>query len=669
MRRLLLRLREFLRRDTSPAIRPHQLAWCGAAALTAVLPLLLHLPWWLGVITLAAGIARPLIGRHLPARSARAVIAAIAMLGAGLVYMRYGGWLGRDAGAALLVLMLGFKFLESRSEGDAYTLVLLSYFLVVMNFFYSQSIVVTLYAGGSATLSTAALVALTASRPPTVLGPVREAAVLLLQSLPPALLLFLMFPRLSVPFWGTTQEAQAHFGLSEEMSARSLGSLARSDEVAFRVSFPRLRPAGAQLYWRGPVLWRFDGHSWRRGRADWPQPELPTQGVTIDQIVTLEPQPDRWLLALDVPTGLPEDAMLNRQLEASFRHHDGGRRTYQVSSMVGGIVPVSLSAEEWRAMTALPADAAPRAKTLAAGWKAESPDDVSIVRQALRQFAFQPYRYTLTPPEVKGDPVDGFLFDTRRGYCEHYASAFTVLMRAAGIPARVVTGYVGGEWNEQGEYVKVVQSRAHAWSEVWLRNRGWIRIDPTAAVSFARVEPGVSRLDADLVPVRRRGDLSDLGSWMDEAWDYMDYQWTRQVLAYDQEAQQRLFDRYMPYTTPALMAAAAIALFAATYALAIWLHQWSRRRSPQDRLQRLYLRLCRRLARRRPPRVPGETARDYVLRLVADDEPARRAQALAVVELYYRLRYGRETTDITVLERMVAQLPTAALRRRSDRQA
>src|SRR5690606_17639523 len=414
-------------------------------------------------------------GRWTPRTSVRLVAAIGCAAG---VYAQYHSLIGRDPGTSLLVLFLGLKLMEMQARRDLFVVIFLCFFLLLTTFFHSQSILVaTMVLLAVFALVSAMLTIQFAENEVAIGRRMRMTAKLMLQAAPLAVVLFFVFPRLSAPLWGTEGLAgAARTGLSETMAPGSIAELSQSDEVAFRVQFDS-SPARRFMYWRGPVLDHFDGRAWSTSRV-LPHPsvpasvEVPADGPRHRYSVTLEPTGQRWLFALEAPVWIDPAWASRSAIDDAFtlvaREEIGRRVRYDVVSSTDYLPGPNETPSSLRNWLQLPPRSNPRTLALAARWRADGLEPAAMVDRALRMFAEQPFRYTLRPPLLDQDPVDGFLFDTRAGFCEHFASAFVVLMRAVGIPARVVTGYQGGERNEHDDYWIVRQSDAHAWTEVWL---------------------------------------------------------------------------------------------------------------------------------------------------------------------------------------------------------
>lgn len=636
-----------------------RLSACVAVALA---PHAAHLPPWavaLIVALLAWHALRTQRGWPLPPRTIRLALTLISLVG---VYFTFGRINGQSAGATLLCVMLALKFTELRSRRDCLVALLLAYFVLATECLFSQSILMVGYLAVGAWLITASLVEV--SHAPGPLAPtlsLRTAAALLLQSVPLMLLLFVLFPRLPGPLWALPSGASAHTGLSDRMTPGGLAHLARDGSVAFRVQFDGPVPPPDERYWRGPVLWTFDGSTWRPGpptRNTTVRPQnLQPQGSAIDYTVTLEADDARWLLALDIPAGGPEDAVFTPADSMRAIEPIRERRRYRARSYTRyRLHPSALPAARKRLALSLPPGKDPRTRALVRHWLAQGNHGRRLVQRALRYFHQQDFVYTLEPPPLSGpNSVDEFVFGTRKGFCEHFASAFTFMMRAGGVPARVVTGYQGGEFNTVGGYLIVRQSDAHAWSEVWLPGRGWVRVDPTAAVDPARVHLGLGGAlpsDPDLPSLARLG-----GGWIkaiDLHWDWVNMLWNRAVLAYGPALQTNLLSRIGlgSWQRMALALTALGGAFLAALGVALlWSAHKGAAVSPTERAWHT---ACTRLARRGLTRHSGEGPRDFASRVGAA-HPRWRAQFDEISTLYVRARYADDAGAEARLRRAVRQ--------------
>ena len=401
---------------------------------------------------------------------------------------------GVQAGTALLAMMAAVKLLETRTERDLTVLVFIAYFLLYAALLRDQGITRLPLLLAGAFVATAALHRVhggaAAGAPVTVLG---RTAALAWPALPLALLLFVLFPRLPGPFWGIAVGQSSRTGLNDEIMLGDVSDLSVSGAVAFRVRFDGPIPPPAQRYWRGPVLHEFDGRRWRRPLAQsFPQQSVTWIGAPVDYQITLEAHDRPWILALDLPAAWPErEARSTYDFQLVARQLITRVTSYRLRSYPAYVAGVELPTSLRNRDLQLPADGNPRTLALGRELARRHADPSAIAGELLRKFRNEEYHYTLDPPRLAENAVDEFLFDTRSGFCEHYAAAFTMVMRAAGVPARIVTGYQGGEFNPLGGYLLVRQSDAHAWSEIWVAGRGWLRVDPTAAVAPDRIERGI----------------------------------------------------------------------------------------------------------------------------------------------------------------------------------
>lgn len=642
-----------------------------AAGAIAVAPHALELPAWVPAVFAAGAFWRLAADRWPLMRVGRLVRLLLVVLVTAATWQQHHSFLGRDPGLTLLIGLLGLKFLEMRGVRDCRVSVFLFYLVTLGSFLYEQTLALGLYAAGAVWVSTITLVRLAQPQGLAWHANLRLSATMLAQAVPLMLIVYVLFPRLPGALWALPGERSAAFaGLTDNMEPGSVNQLRDSGEVAFRVTFDGKVPGARDLYWRALVLWETDGRAWTRGREALRRSgEFTPVGEPYTYEIVQEPSQRTWAMALDLPRAIPRFAQVRSGFTFEFREPPVERRRYSVTSYARYRTGALDDAERTAALQ-LPATLSPRVRALAGGWARSQVTPGGIVAAALEKFRREEFRYTLTPPLLGGDPVDEFLFESRRGYCEHYASAFVTLMRAAGVPARAVLGYQGGEYNGAGNYFIVRQSDAHAWAEVWMEPNGWTRVDPTAAVAPERVEYGMDalrRLAATgtafgTVPV---GDLLSrieigLGerAWIYTRlyWDLANISWYRWVANYDRERQQQLFQRLgldaLPRIALALGALAAIAALLAAYAL------WRRYERPRvDPVQRLYLRFCRKLARAGMPRAPHEGARAFGERC-AKRRPELADSVRRITEDYERLRYGPvgAAGEMTRLRRNVAAL-------------
>lgn len=642
------------------AIAPRELLGLIASLVLVAAPHALRMPWWLALAVAGLYAWRAQVGLFRAPLPPRWVLLVVALLAIGAVYVEYRTLFGRTTGIVLLVLFSGLKLIEMRTHRDAAVVAFLCYFLAMTNLLYTQSIPNALLLAVALLSTTATLVGLSAPQRAAAAN-LRTAGLLLAHAAPAALILFLLFPRVQGPLWGLPQDAHAAMtGLSDTMSPGNVSELAQSDAIAFRAEFDGEPPSPRERYWRGPVLWDFDGRTWRMG-ASWVDAfDTPRGARPYDYVVTLEPHNRSWMFVLEQVARLPERARIT---------HDGmvvspaplrSRLRYGASSLAQPEPGHAERPGSLRRALALPQDGNPRARALAAGWREGNADAQTIVQRALAFFVRGGLGYTLEPPLLGPDPVDEFLFVTREGFCEHFSSAFVFLMRAAGVPARVVTGYQGGEVNYVDRIITVRQSDAHAWAEIYLAGRGWVRVDPTAAAVPGRVESGIARSvrAGDPVPLLMRPQLEWLRG-VRANWEALAHRWNVWVLGYGVERQRDLMLRIGMRDADWRKLTAAMATILGAFTLLLL--AWSLRRFARpDRVQRAWQAFSRKLARGGLVRAPHEGPRDFAQR-AAERLPAARAAIEAIAELYLAARYGRAPTRerIAELERRVRSLSIA----------
>jgi transglutaminase-like putative cysteine protease len=585
-------------------------------------------------------------GWRLPGRWLRSLL-SIAIFGG--VFLTYGTINGAEAGSALLLVMIALKLSEVRRVRDAMLVIVLGYFLVFAGYIYSQGILLSVWLLLAAFALSVTLMVMTRNQESVdTHASTRHAGKLVMQAIPFAIALFLLFPRLPGPLWGVPSAGgDATSGLSDEMTPGSITNLVMSNEIAFRVDFQGEPPPRSERYWRGPVLHLFNGRTWSQGFMQFVESDRYERGGrALTYQVTLEPHEMHWLFALPVAAEHPDDAILSRDYMLMAKRPVNQRRRYTITSYLDSTLSAEITGLEERWALQLPDRFNPRAQELAAQWREETSSDREIVERALRMFREQPFVYTLQPPPLRGNTVDDFLFNTQSGFCEHYASAFTFLMRAAGIPARVVTGYLGGEFNTtSGDFV-VRQSDAHAWTEVWYPDSGWVRIDPTGAVAPSRIEMGISGAfgEDETLPDHIRRDATDWAWEIEMRWEAVNAAWNEFFLGYGPEAQQALL---------ALLGLAnadwmdlVVLLIAGIVALAVLLTLylvWLNRPVPPDAARQQLQRLQRGLAQHITPQ-PGEGPRDFLSR-AATTLPAQAELLEDFAADYLAIRYGNKSHD------------------------
>lgn len=574
---------------------------------------------------------------------------ALTLLMVTLIYFKYGTILGKDPGVVLLSGMLALKLLEIRTRKDILLVLFLSYFLLTTNFLFSQSIELSVYLAICVYVVTVTLIKI--SLPNNIVQTpwygVKIGLQMLIYSIPLALVMFFLFPRLHGPLWGLQLEsAVASTGLSDSISPGSISSMIRNPDIAFRAKFSGQAPSQGNLYWRGLVLWNYDGRSWTMG----PQRNIivglsATNVATHDYRITLEPTLRRWLFTLDRPLQAGDRSPMTSSLELFRDKPVMSTYSYSVRSAPAAVLN-SMNARERNMGLALPDGLNTQTRELIRSWQTQGLTKNEIAQQALFYFSKQPFYYSLKAPVLGENAVDDFLFNTRKGFCEHYASSYSVMMRLAGIPSRVVVGYQGGELNPVGDYYIIRQSDAHAWVEIWLQDQGWVRIDPTAAVAPQRIEQGV---EASIPQEEiRAGLISAPGFVMKHLglyWDGLNTYWHDWVINYDGSKQLRYLRSLnlgiMEMKDVVLALAIAASCVIALLGLILIL---PRRKPQQDPIFKVYTLFCNKLEKLGVKRFPTEAPYRYAERVI-NLYPHLQHPVADITDAYVNLRYARATSS------------------------
>lgn len=647
-----------------PNIRA-DLLWLTAGLALAVVPHCLRIPLWMTLLfiflalwslyTRRAGHRRAATP-SLPARFGRQLVMLIIVVG---VFNNYGTLIGRDAGVALLVLLAGMKLTELQDERDYYIGSFIGMFLILTNFFYSQTILAALHMLLTITIIVTSLISLNDRGGfVSAQGRVRLAASLLFQSIPLLLIIFILFPRVDGPLWGLPKDAHSGTtGLDDEMSPGQISQLSLSDKVAFRVEFANAIPEHSTLYWRGPVLWYSDGVKWVGDKTRSEPGPVVMQGAPVKYVITMEATDKDWLYGLEMPSTAPDQAFFSHDRQLLTRSPVHARRRYELTSYTRFQLAARDSAELQQALQ-LPQGYHPRARALAKSWQNRGYNSREIVDSALQMFSREAFYYSLSPPLLLDDSVDEFLFESREGFCEHYASALVILMRAAGVPARVVTGYQGGNLNPVGNYLVVRQYDAHAWAEVWLEAEGWVRVDPTAAVSPARIKEGIeTALPGSLIDIplglQNNKMAQDIWRRIGYNLDAINNRWNQWVLGYNNQRQARFLEQigfgsidWREMTVWLIMLTLLMLV-----SVAFYLHRASRTQT-DDEARFLYDRFCRQLARCGIQRHASEGPKDFALR--AGHQRGDLAEPISkITELYIGSRYQDKKELLLALRQQI----------------
>jgi transglutaminase-like putative cysteine protease len=615
--------------------------WCLAAAGACALPMLALVPGWLA-LALGAMFALAWFSEK-PWPAAWRLL--LTLLVAGLVLSAFQFRIGRDTSCAGLLAMLMLKPFETHTRRDAQSLLGFSLFAPFAAFLQDQGPVTLGLSLPAVALSLVAWSQLAQGRSARLGPELRRAGIAVAMALPLTLAGFWLFPRLATPLWGLPENSVSRMGLGDRMTPNEWLDALVDDAPALRARFIGRTPAREQMYWRGPVLMHFDGEAWTRdlGAGAMPAPELRAEGQRIRYEVEFEPSERRDLVMLDLPLGAPDGAVLNGELTAARPEPINSLLRYAGESSPAARYTGALGRWERRAALALPSGRDPRTIALARAWAAQDPDPGALTRRFMAWLR-KDFKYTISAPPVGIDATDDFLFNTRQGFCQHFSSAYAVFMRAAGVPTRVVTGYVGGHYNKYGSYWLLKQKDAHAWDEIWLDGRGWVRVDPTAAIAPENILDTLDDLQA-----RQRAGLAGpvdavLGPMFDGG-DFLRREWNSLVLGFNALRQQSLLK---PIGIDQAEAWQLVAAFGIGSAMALCLTLWILLRQHRDRshpLLRSWRQLTRRLARAGWPKRREEPPLAYARR-VAALLPGNGIALLSVSQRYSDWRYaGASLTD------------------------
>jgi len=590
---------------------------------------------------------------------------------------------GRDAGVALIAMMYGIKILEINSQRDVFVLMLLGFFLLLAGFLFDQSPIIAIYQFVAIAAILNALTSIHSLKPTAQIIQGSSASTLkqmlkyFVLAVPLMIVLFIFFPRLSGPIWKMPGGSSGSTGISETMTPGEISSLQLDEKVAFRVKFNGATPKTFEMYWRTLVLEQFDGLTWSRGIEatqkpidDWKnkiafsdkqEGKLNNRDATYRYDISLEKTRMSWLTLLDRPTNIPARSKIYSDYVVKANRRLTDRTRYKAESQPRLTLNLQLSESDRRLNTQLAGNGNQRSKNWAVQQRGKFGDDRAYIHSLLTHINRQPFFYTYTPPIMARDTVDSFWFDKRRGFCEHYASSLVFLARAADIPARVVVGYQGAEKNPLSDYWIVRYANAHAWTEIWFQNEGWVRIDPTAAIAPHRIEErsqvdysqrqslfgdfGFEAVDLDNI-----GWLKQFQFWMDRA----NTGWNDWVLDYSRDRQAKLFEglglEKLNIQQISIMMIAIISLI-----LTVISFNWVKASTAKDPFQASFDRLMAKLAKEGVEIAADKGANELILELAAVDDTGKPlsksrlcqdsiAELLEILNLYVLLRYQQKST-------------------------
>jgi protein-glutamine gamma-glutamyltransferase len=637
--------------------------WFVIVTFIVLFPLAFHLPSHLTLPSMLLLIWRFIAEWRLYPPPPPYIKITITLFTALSIYLSFNTLVGYEAGSALLAMLMILKLFEIRGHRDGIILISIGYFILAIHFLFNQSI----FMGGYLVVSTLILtlsLMLIFHQPHKIADialALRQTSTIFLQTLPLVILLFLFFPRISGPLWGMPQPSTtATTGLSDQLNFGSISDLVDSTAIAFRVEFvdQTTPPDLHHLYWRGPVLVSTDGRRWFRSDSpfftrfqssslDLSEPDSVLQLV---QNITLEPSRGNWLPVLDWPTQIssPGAYLHPVTLNAIQRNSISHRIIYSATSAIDFSVDNShyLDKSDFIRHTALPSGLNPQSHRLAQEIWQRSSDSTSYINAVLAHFNQLPFYYTRQPSLLLSkDAVDEFLFSSRQGFCEHYAVAFTTLMRAAGLPARVVTGYQGGIWNSVGNYLTIRQSDAHAWSEVWIDElQQWQRVDPTTAIPASRV---LSPLD--LQRINRDPSITmDLPSFLsspimalNQYWDNLNLNWQKWIIGFNTSRQQQFLNSIglSSFNFQFLFITITILILLAVTILWIIIYHFQQKSLQPTPVQRIYLRFVKKMTKVGIPPMLNEGCSSYLERIQIQRSDLY-SEVAEICRLYHLLRYA-----------------------------
>lgn len=653
------------------------LVWIIISLFSLVVPHLARLPLWVPLLFLLAAVWRTMVYRgrwSLPRWPIKLLMMLAGFAGIALSFRTL---IGLEPTVALLLTAFALKLTELVARKDAYVLLFLGYFVILTEFLFSQDLLVVLFCLLNVILVTTALVALHRPGEHTFnRKPLRHASVMVMQSMPLMLVLFFLFPRIG-PLWTVPIKSQtARTGMSDFMKPGDISRLSRSGAVAFRVQFEGDVPPQSELYWRGLVFSELENGAWSSLKYyDVPPdqrraPELKKTGDALRYTVIMEPTQQNWLYSLRYAQSSSDGVMESSDFRLFRPVAVEDNYLYEARSWPNTVLDESLT--EWRRQVELklPADGDPQLRALASQIRSRSRTDTEVLTRVLNVFRTDGFSYTLQPPLLpQENPMDAFMFATKRGFCEHYAHAFVMMMRASGVPARVVAGYQGGEVNPVNGTVIVHQFDAHAWAEVWLQGQGWVRVDPTSAVAPDRIEWGLEQALAEEGSFLAGSPLSPLRyrnvRWLNQIrlrYDALTYQWQSWVVGFDNERQFRLLQNFFGEFTARKFAIVLLGSFALVLIPVALVLLYQRQTHPLSKRDKLYLRFCQTIAKKGVARLPGEPPANYSQR-VSSVLPEFAAQAEKITGLYCELAYeGKhsqgqaESLALAKLARLVGKL-------------
>ncbi|MGK0442926.1 MAG: transglutaminase-like putative cysteine protease [Pseudohongiellaceae bacterium] len=638
------------------------LLWLLLAQLLVILPLLKYLPVWLLLGYVACVFWRFQIYRGIFNHPGGYLKTTVVLIGFLVVYYSFGTLIGLEATTSLLLVAFSLKLVECQRKRDCLLLCLLCFLLIAVTFLYEQSLLYSLYLFLCLPAITMTMQSLHFSvESKYSFFDIKKSLIIFVQTVPLMIVLFLVFPRFE-PFWQITlPNQQASVGVGNVLSPGDITQLTKDSSLAFRATFENTPPNKNEMYWRGVVLSDFDGRSWRQNedlfqnRQYRPDDKKSSDGVDYRYTIIQEPSHRPLLFSLAVATSSSQGVSTTNDYLLAYKHNIFERISYRVESDINikrrEQLPQWLRGKE----TKLTGKGNPRARRFANAEYSKLASDEAYVSAILAYFAQQKFYYSLHVPQLGKNSIDEFLFDSRVGYCGHYASSFVFLMRAAGLPSRVVGGYLGGEINPLTSTVLVHQFDAHAWAEVWLAGKGWVRVDPTLQVAPDRVLNSVHDLPSTAAQFNAQMPLSAIRfkhlAWVNYLrlkFDELDYRWANMVLQYKGDTQLVFLQQLLgEVSTPRIFGFFAIVLLP----LIAWIMFDYLKRLFNSTLsyeEKKYQKLCALMSRMGVERQPYEGPIDYVRRVERSGYDLKKSairHLQSATRFYVALRYDRITVE------------------------
>ena len=649
--------------------------WLLAAQLIVMAPLAFYLPIWLiPVLFFSAGWRIRVMQGHI--EQPKEIIKFI-VGGVGIAALLVSGMelISLDMMASLLMFGFSYKALEIIQRRDGIVVILTGFLLVSVLFLYSQSILTTIYALFALISLTGAMIAIQQSNNHTIIQVLKLSTLMLMLCLPLMLLLFLFAPRFS-PLWTIPLAGEStKTGMTDRMTPGDIANLSQSDELAFTVKFLGKRPKQNELYWRGLVLQQFDGNTWTQF-PDELSPEtvktilktnqqsiinrLTKKGNGLKYEIIYEKSAQPWLYSLSPVVNIKGDAFYGSDFRIISDRDILEPTMLTLISYPKALREVVLPRFWHQLALQLPEQGNPQSRALAQRILASSTSKIDYIEKILLRYKNQNFHYTLHPPLLnRSNSIDDFLLNSKKGFCAHFAGSFVFMMRAAGIPARVIAGYQGGEWNENGNFLAVHQYDAHAWTEVWLKGKGWLRIDPTAMVAPDRVEKNLetavnkegSFLEQKPFSMTKNKWLNNLRKRLDST----QYAWRRFVLGYDEDTQAQFLKRLLGEKSVLNIALIVGGVFLAIILLWVMFLGLGRKHVSMALEHQLYLSFCKLLEKQGVRREPFQTPEAFSL-IASTKFPQIAYEINSFTKIYSILCY--QTDQQTIHPQHINQLKT-----------